>query len=127
MANILIVEDDALVRTLLDQFLTSKGYTVTLASNGREGLSSIQQKRPDLMITDMIMPEMDGMELIEIVHKADPDLPIISMSGGMRDVPLNILPLAQQIGSYRSFQKPVSLVNLLCATKELLGESLSLV
>jgi CheY-like chemotaxis protein len=121
MALILVIDDDESVLTLFQQFLESNGYAVALAVNGREGLEQMHRNNPDLIITDIMMPEMDGLEIIREIRALHPELPVIAISGGMRAAPINFLPHAKKFGACRVFEKPVALAELLKAVQELLG------
>ncbi|MCU0857156.1 MAG: response regulator [Pontiellaceae bacterium] len=123
MARILVIEDDSPVQALFKELLEGEGYSVSLADNGREGLFQIYEQKPDLIITDIMMPEMDGIEVIQAIHKLDKNLPIIAISGGMRDLPINFLTHAKKLGAFRVFEKPVVLSEILCAIRELLLSS----
>ncbi|HNX52638.1 MAG TPA: response regulator [Pontiellaceae bacterium] len=120
MGNLLIIEDDLSVQQMFKQFLESNGFTVFCASEGLEGMNLLKQQKVDLIITDIMMPEMDGLEVIQAVQETQPGLPIIAISGGMRDVPINFLPHARKFGACRVFEKPVSLTTLLASVQELL-------
>jgi DNA-binding NtrC family response regulator len=121
MAHILVIEDDDSVQNLFGQFLETQGFTVSHAINGTEGMLLIKQQKPDLIITDIMMPEMDGLEVIRAVRESHPELPVIAISGGMRAVPINFLPHAKKFGACRVFEKPVSLADMLTAINELLN------
>lgn len=121
MAHILVIEDDSSVQFLFGQWLKGEGYSVTLADDGREGIRQLELKKPDLIITDIMMPEMDGIEVIQAVRKIDKNLPIIAISGGMRDLPINFLSHAKKLGASFIFEKPVILSELLCAVRQALG------
>lgn len=123
MPHILLIDDDETIQLLFHQFLTSEGYEVTQAMNGVEGMQCISEKVPDLIITDIMMPEMDGLEILQAVRKTHPDLPVIAISGGMRSAPINFLPHAKVFGACNVFEKPVPLDILRSAVKDLLGES----
>jgi len=123
MKTILIIDDDKAVLGLFTQALENNGYSVVQAADGREGLRLFEVAPTDLVITDIMMPEMDGLELIPKLRKKSPDLPIIAISGGMRSATISFLPQAKILGACRVFIKPVSLSELLQAVKELLGES----
>ena len=70
MANILIIEDSAFQRNVLSKTVAGAGHAVTEATNGREGLEKIVAETPDLVLCDLLMPEMSGMELIEELNRA---------------------------------------------------------
>jgi CheY-like chemotaxis protein len=123
MAHILIIDDDPAVLSLFGQFMESSGYSVALAADGQEGMRMMKQQTPDLIITDIMMPEMDGLEIIRAITKTHPRLPMIAISGGMRNVPVNFLIHAKQFGAHSILEKPVTLADLLQAVQELLRES----
>lgn len=77
---ILVVEDDLAIRQLLQRWLVDRRYAVRIAGDGREALQEIEIERPDLVITDLEMPRMDGMALIAILQRESPMLPIIIMT-----------------------------------------------
>ena len=122
MANILLIDDDPSVQLLFNQFLTSVGYEVVQAWNGLEGMERLHEKKPDLIITDIMMPEMDGLEILRAVRKEYKSVPVIAISGGMRSAPINFLPHAKLFGACRVFEKPVPLDVLSKAVKELIGD-----
>lgn len=122
MASILVIDDDEAVSALFRQFLESAGYSVMLAANGQDGLEKMRANQPDLIITDIMMPEMDGLEIIRAVRTQHPELPIIAISGGMHAIPINFLPHAKKFGACRVFEKPVPLTALRTAVRELLNE-----
>src|SRR5476651_904752 len=88
MARILVIDDDLAIRSVLLLLLERQGYQTVVAENGRSGLSILEAGDVDLLIIDIFMPEMDGLETIRRVRQISPALPIIVISGG-----------AQQIGS----------------------------
>ncbi|TKB79543.1 MAG: response regulator [Nitrospira sp.] len=81
-ADILIVEDDAQVRAMLRQMLEVAGFRVREAINGKEAMKSWKADQPDLVITDVLMPEMDGFEVITSLRKLDPQSKVIAITGG---------------------------------------------
>lgn len=83
MNRILYVEDDAHLRHDVVAVLASAGFEAISASNGREALDLCLRSPPDLVITDLVMPEMDGIELIRTLRKTLPTLPVIAVSGGL--------------------------------------------
>ena len=81
---ILVIDDDEMVRIVLEQILDDAGYRVALAVDGRAGMAMAMERTPDLIITDIIMPEMDGLDVIRSLMRAENAPPIIAISGGTR-------------------------------------------
>ncbi len=121
MTSVLIIDDDPMIRNMLCHFFEIEGYEVKKASNGKEGLGLYRKYPADLIITDMIMPEMDGIETIQAVRKESPDAKIIAISGGGRNSPEDYLVLADHFGADRTFCKPVERAELINAARELLS------
>ena len=115
MTKILLVEDEERVRALLKGVLESNGYEVQEASSGKEALESYARSPPDLILTDLVMPDMEGIELITRIRKSDSNLKIIAMSGS------NYLYIAERLGVDRTLAKPISNKSLLNAVKATLG------
>lgn len=88
MAHILVVDDEFLLAMMLADILEDEGYEVETASNGRAALDAVQSRRPDLVITDFMMPAMTGLEFAEAVRADDAlsDLPIILVSGAQGSI-----------------------------------------
>ena len=122
MANILVIDDDATIQLVFSQFLTSMGHEIMQAENGKKGMSMIQETRPDLVITDIMMPEMDGLEILMQLRSTHDSVPVIAISGGMRSLPVNFLQQAKLFGARYVFEKPVPLEVLRNAVTELLDE-----
>ncbi len=80
-AKILVVDDDELIADLLAEWLKKKGHRVHAAYGGRQGLEAFEKGKYDLVITDLMMPEMDGIALIEAVKKRDPRMAVLMLSG----------------------------------------------
>ncbi|VGO17145.1 Sporulation initiation phosphotransferase F [Pontiella desulfatans] len=120
MKRILLIDDDPTVQKLFSQFLAKQGYEVLQAENGKIGMRIIGQEKPDLIITDILMPEMDGLEILLAIRKTAEELPIIAISGGMRSMPINFLNQAKMFGARYVFEKPVPLDVLLSAVRDLL-------
>lgn len=117
MANILVIDDDPSIRTVFKRFLEKHGYLVDVAADGKEGIHKVATKVPDLIITDIMMPEKDGLEVVLAMRKEHPDLPVIAISGGMRMAPMDFLPIVKTFGAREVFYKPVELDDLLTAVK----------
>jgi DNA-binding NtrC family response regulator len=123
MASILIIDDDEQIRQLLQQMLQGAGYETVVAENGKVGMKCYRQNRPDLVITDLIMPEKEGMETIVELKKEYSDAKIIAISGGGRLAPENYLAIAKRLGAAYTFTKPLERKALLEAVASLLKES----
>jgi len=121
MKRILVIDDDEKIRTLFKRFLGGKGYDVLCAENGKEGLQLLEAETLDLVITDIMMPEKDGLEVVLAMRLNHADIPIIAISGGMQAAPLDFLPMAHKFGAKKVLYKPVELKELLAAVKEALG------
>jgi CheY-like chemotaxis protein len=117
-----VIDDDVTIQLVFSQFLTSLGHEIMQAENGKEGMSMIQETRPDLVITDIMMPEMDGLEILMQLRSTHDSVPVIAISGGMRSLPVNFLQQAKLFGARYVFEKPVPLDVLRNAVTELLDE-----
>jgi CheY-like chemotaxis protein len=104
--NILVIEDDPLARLTLRAILEEGGYSVRCATNGREGLKSFAASRPDIVVTDIVMPEMDGIETIRALRSAWPDGAIIAISEGDPISRFNYLEMARHLGANAVLAKP---------------------
>ena len=80
-ASILVVDDELLIRDLLYDFFTGQGWTITVAENGEKAMDLMRSRNFDLVLTDVRMPEMDGLTLAEELHKSHPELPVVIMTG----------------------------------------------
>ena len=120
MARILVIDDEPEMRTLLRQILEKVGYEVVDASNGRQGLSRYSEKPADLVITDLVMPEKEGIETIMDLNRRFAGVKIIAISGGGQVGPRDYLRLARELGALKTFAKPFSIGDLLKAIQELL-------
>lgn len=119
--RILIVDDDDGVRAYLSNILEREGYEVAEASDGEMALEQFRMKPADLIITDIIMPGKEGIELILDFRSDHPDLPIIAISGGGRINPDDYLKTAELIGAQRAIAKPIERTKILKAIKDLIG------
>ena len=108
MPRILLVEDDDQLRTMLKLLLTNSGYEVWEACNGERVSQICQQCHPDLVITDLLMPEKEGLEVILELRRRDRNVKIIAMSGGWKGSAESYLPLARKFGAQYTLAKPFS-------------------
>jgi len=120
MARILIVDDEDMVRLTLRKFLETAGHEVFEAENGEKGLKAFQDQPADLVITDIIMPEKEGIETIVDLKKEVPDLPIIAISGGGRIGNMDFLEIAGKLGARHVLSKPFDRQELLRLVDECL-------
>lgn len=104
--RISIIDDDALIRSLLSAALADEGFRVTEAEDGHEGLTSYLADQPDILITDIQMPEMDGLELIRAIRKSNPDAKIIAISGKPKQQDLGFLGASLDFGATAVLEKP---------------------
>ena len=123
MSSILLVDDDPQVRELVCQMLRLEGHEVAQASNGVEALDVAATKRFDLMITDLIMPDKEGLETIVDMRKRFEDLPIVAMSGGGRVGPADYLETAKFVGADATLTKPFARAELIATVDALLTPS----
>ena len=119
MSKVLIIEDDPDVSELLKFAAERAGHVVETASNGRHGLASFAAFEPDVVITDILMPEKEGMETIVDLRKSRPNMPIIAISGAGAVGKADILDIARKLGASRTFAKPLVIADLLGAISAL--------
>ncbi|HOX25839.1 MAG TPA: response regulator [Candidatus Krumholzibacteria bacterium] len=122
MASILVIEDDQEVREYLVAVLSRAGHTVAAACNGRDGVSMFRERPTQVVITDIIMPEKDGIETLLDLRRDHPRLKVIAISGGGRSTPENYLHSARLLGADRAIRKPFKNEEILAAVAELAGE-----
>jgi two-component system response regulator (stage 0 sporulation protein F) len=115
MATILVIEDEAPIRALIRTALEAEGYVVKEASNGRQGLSFYQDNPADLVITDILMPELNGLDLILELTRTFLHVKVIAISGAPGED--NVLDTAKLLGARRTLHKPFSMGTLLSAVR----------
>lgn len=120
--KILVIDDDEQMRILLRQVMEWAGHHVVEAENGRQGMQLQREHQADLVITDLIMPEQEGLETITTLKKEFPGTKIIAISGGGRIGPEAYLPAAQELGADRVFSKPFDIRELATVVGELLEQ-----
>lgn len=118
MASVLLIDDDDLIQATLKAALELAGYDVAVAGNGRDGLRKFSAHRPDIVITDIIMPEQEGIETILAIRKLDQTIPIIAMSGGASLGSVDFLAAALSFGATRILNKPFGPKALISAIQE---------
>ncbi len=120
--RILIIDDDPLLRELAVELLSDAGHDCAVAEDGRQGLAVLQTRPVDLVLLDMIMPVMDGVETLGQLKAHWPDLPVVVMTAGARNMGIqSLLRLAANLGADEVLQKPLKGETLLPLAKRLLG------
>src|SRR5688572_18342931 len=116
--SILVADDEDSIRSLLEHFLTNSGHTVVAVGNAREACEAMSKKTFDLVITDVLMPEGDGLDLITELKKKQPNARILAMSGGGRYLEgSDYLKLAKGLGAHTAMMKPFTFDQLQQAIK----------
>ena len=115
MPRILLVEDDEDIRSILKEVLEGEGYEVQEATSGTGALQSYAISPPDMIVTDLVMPGTEGIEVIIKLRKSNPKLKIIAISGG------DYLDLAMKLGADCTLRKPFSNKAIVDAVKATLG------
>jgi CheY-like chemotaxis protein len=118
--KILVVDDDPGVRDVIRSMLESAGYSVLAAENGKEAMKILKDTRVDLILTDLVMPEQEGIETIKALRRDYPDLKVIAMSGAFGG---DYLRIASYLGAHGTLPKPIQMRALLKLIGETLGES----
>ena len=120
MAKILLVVDDALVRTSLSYALEDAGYDVVEGGNGDEGLAALARDTFDLVVLDILMPERDGIETIREIRKRWTNLPVLAISGGGRTGWGDFLGMAMILGANDTMAKPFAATEFVARVSRLL-------
>ena len=132
MSRILVIDDDPAVRMTIKLVLERDGHAIELATDGRAGMKAIQAGGIDLLIVDIFMPGIDGLETIREVHRHQPNLPALVISGtslegpGLFDPGLrapDFLAMAVKLGAVRSLQKPFKPRDIIGAVRQCLGDA----
>lgn len=120
MPQILIIDDEKIMRQFFRRLLENEGYDVIEAKNGNEGIEQYQKNKVSLVVTDLIMPEKEGIETIKELKKLFPEVKIIAISGGGLTDPDIYLKIAGKLGAIETFNKPIDKEKFLSRIKELL-------
>ena len=125
MIRILLVDDDQSFRPMLAETLSRLGHHVVTATNGDEALELFREDAIDLVITDLIMPEREGLDVIRTLRRRSPNVKIIAMSGGGRASPVTYLEIAKRLGAATVLAKPFSTQQLKAAIAEVMPLSVT--
>lgn len=120
MPSILLIEDDKDLREMLLAAISRKDYAVMEAANGKEALAHFKPGLTDLVVTDLIMPEEDGLKVIMKIREMKPSIKVIAISGGGKAGPGSYLDLAKALGADAIYSKPFSVADLIIKIDELL-------
>ncbi len=120
--RILIIDDEEQIRNMLKRMFEKEGYETIQAGNGRDAITTHLKTPADLVVTDIIMPEQEGLETIRKLKEKTPDIKIIAISGGGVGGADSYLHLASKLGANLTFVKPVEKNDLLKGVRLLLGE-----
>lgn len=130
MTKILVIDDEKDIRDVLKKLLQREGYDVMVAQDGLDGLSAFREQQPDIIITDIVMPEKDGVNVIKDIRNEFPEIKIIAISGGGKLDPLQYQPesisttvylaAADSAGANLTLTKPFNKEQLLKAIRQLL-------
>jgi len=118
MAKILIIEDSSFQRRIVSGILSGEGHEVVAAENGREGLDRAEQLRPDLIISDLLMPEFNGFEVLEAIRAKNLNIPVIVLTS---DIQKTTESRCRNLGARAVLNKPVNQEQLIAAVRDAIG------
>lgn len=119
MQEVLVVDDDGIYRTIMMRVLTRAGFSVSEVRSGAEALDHLEHGTPSIVVTDILMPDMDGLELIRAIRRTGRGIGIVAISGG-GDPIFDFLPAASIFGADVTLRKPFELSTLVTAVQSLL-------
>jgi CheY-like chemotaxis protein len=122
MSSILVVDDEPKIRKLFHRILEDFGRTILEAADGQEAVKTYAEHKPALVITDIVMPNKEGIETIINLKRINPDIKIIAMSGGGRVGAESYLAIAKRLGAAYTLEKPIDQGKLKAMVKDLLAE-----
>ena len=123
MAKILVIDDDPLVRNTILRILRASGFEVVAAEDGLRGMKVFRSEAPDLVITDIIMPDQEGIQTIIEMRRERPNAKIIAISGGGRVANADFLSMARSLGADSVVAKPFTPAQLVSRVDECLAEA----
>ena len=118
--HILVVDDDEMMRAFIRELLLINDFKITEAANGKLGLKEFRENTPDLVITDIIMPEMEGISFIRELRSHNEKIPIIAMTGNVHGRMEEYLDISSQLGADEILRKPIKSQEFLVAIEKLL-------
>lgn len=121
MANILVIDDEEGVRQVVAKVLEREGHDVVEASDGKVALSLMHNNLPDVVVCDLFMPEMDGVEVLRKLRRDYPQMSVVAISGGGYQGQVQLLDVAKKLGAVAVLKKPFELSELVAAVNRALG------
>jgi DNA-binding NtrC family response regulator len=121
MLKILVIDDSSTILLIVGQTLMAAGYGISTCQDAKTALRMARQERFDLIITDIYMPDSDGLDLMRDLRRLRPDVPFLAMSGMTGQ--FNMLKVAKHLGASQTLQKPFSAQDLLAAVEAAIGKS----
>lgn len=121
MKTVLVVDDDPSIRALIRLYLESAGYGVVEAADGRRAMTSLDEHPVDLVILDIFMPEMDGLEVLQVLRQHTQSCKVMAISGGSAKIGMDLLGHATIFGADQVLEKPFGEVTLLGKVESLIG------
>lgn len=118
----MVIDDDEVVRMTLTLLLEKAGHEVVAADDGRKGMALFKMNPADVVLTDIYMPNQEGLATIMALRRAYPGVKVVAISGGGAHAGLDVLPVAEALGADRALRKPVSPKELAAVIKELIEE-----
>ncbi len=118
--DILLVDDEPMIREGLKIALEMEGHKTMTAADGNEAIKMVEENKPQIIITDIIMPESDGIEVICTLKESNPEIKILAISGGGRISANDHLRIARQLGATGVLAKPFSTEELICEINKLM-------
>lgn len=121
MAKVLVIEDDELARESVTLMLEENGYEVAMADDGDVGLEMFEKEEFDAVVTDLIMPQVNGMDVLMQIKQHKPGTRVLVISGGGRLTPLSYLDVAQKLGADDVLTKPFTANDLITSMKMIMS------
>jgi two-component system chemotaxis response regulator CheY len=119
--RVLLIDDEPMVRKIVRKMLERAGHAVVDVENGRTGLDQLERAAFDLIVTDIIMPDVEGIEVLMTVRERHPSIAVVAMSGGGRVGNVDFLDVARKLGAAATLEKPFAQDALLKAIDQSFG------